>query len=159
MNSSSHYWRTDLKRRAKILRDKEEQARWGEDALTILEQTVVLGFYAIRKLEVYGWLAPHKLKGKVKLKEFPSLSAAPSHPGQEELSHSYAMDKGKRVERDMAFLEHQLSHTVFFETKLNTENHPVGFYFTSERQKSKALYCVQIQDVINIFEDVGHLQI
>ena len=62
-----------------------------------------------------------KIKRKINLTQYLHLNGAPSNPTQYELEKSYAMDQGEKIEKDMGFLVHQLSHTNLFETDLNAK--------------------------------------
>lgn len=155
---TSHYWRNDLKKRAEKLRCKEEQKQWGEDSLCILEQVVVLGFYSIRRLELSGLCPPEKLRKKYKLTEFKCTLSSPNlaHSPKEEC---YDFKHPKNIEKEVSFIEHQLSQSCFFESHFNRQNQPDSCFFTSDHQKSKALYQIKLQDIIDIFESISELDI
>lgn len=155
---TSHYWRADLKKRAEKLRSKEEQKKWGEDSLCILEQVIVLGFYSIRRLELSGLCPPEKLRRKIQLSEYKCLHANPNlvHMPKE---NYYDLEHPNRIEKEVSFIEHQLSQSCFFESHFNQQKQPVSCYFTSDHQKSKALYQIKLQHIIDIFESISELEI
>jgi hypothetical protein len=155
---TSHYWRADLKKRAEKLRSKEEQKKWGEDSLCILEQVVVLGFYSIRRLELSGLCPPEKLRKKHQLTEYKCIHNNPNlaHSAKEEC---YDFANFNTIQKEVSFIEHQLSQSCFFESQFNQQHQPESCFFTSDHQKSKALYKIKLQDIIEIFESVSELDI
>ena len=46
----SRYWRTDLQKFAASLRKRAKQKRWPDAALARCEQTIMVGFFYVRKL-------------------------------------------------------------------------------------------------------------
>lgn len=151
----SSYWKEDLLRHAAALRKRTLQHRWPERSFARLEQTVMLGFYFIRKL-----LEAKKLTIDVSEKQlpviiFPSLGKPVTLLSWHHLDRLYDFDHPNEKKRSIQWLCNQVVHSYVFTPTFAEPSGLAGLLLNSDRTRNKALYLINIEDVISLFESVG----
>ncbi len=156
MTMHSHYWKKDLLKRADTLSDKVTHIRWGEEARMILEQVLVLGFHSIQKLLQENLISDKTKNNKIAIKKFPSIIKDDTVIRSPTIADLYNLEKSSKSNQTILFLCHQFIQPRFIEFYYDKDNHPQGLYITSEHNKKKAIFEIELSQVISIFSDVGN---
>ncbi|TWT39091.1 hypothetical protein [Blastopirellula retiformator] len=151
----SRYWKDDLLRKAEDLRKRRSQRRWPESSLARLEQSLMLGFYGVRKLHEAAKLSTNTMSRSVALVVYPWLGRNVTKLNWHNLERLYDFESGNVEDHDLLFLCHQFVHSFVFMAAFD-ENHRLdGILLASDRQRHKALLQVPIELIANLFQMVG----
>lgn len=152
----SRFWKNDLLKQAKSLRSRLTQKRWSETSLARLEQTVMLGFYSIRKL-----IEAKKLSDSVEnqlidtnLHSFKGEEV--TRFNRDRIDELYSFDTVQSVTKDLIFFCNQFIHSYVFVIAFNENSCVDGIFVSSDRERNKALYFIEIRKIIALFEQVGN---
>lgn len=152
----SEYWKDDLLKQAKVLRQRMLQKRWPAAASARLEQSIMLGFYSVRKLAEAKLLADSVVNQCVELRVYMPTGKAVTLINWHKLDELYDLNSGQSGSKDVMFLCHQFVHSYVFVASFDEQSHGLeGILFASDRERHKALYHIDIQKVIELFEKVG----
>ena len=151
----SHYWKDDLLRKAADLRKRRSQRRWPEVSLAKLEQSLMLGFYGVRKLHEAAKLSTKTMKQNVALVAYPWLGKNVTKLNWHNLDRLYDFEAGDVEDHDLLFLCHQFVHSFVFTVTFDNDNRLNGILFASDRQRHKSLLLVSIEQIATLFEMVG----
>lgn len=151
----SRYWKDDLLKQAQILRRRINQKRWPGSSFARVEQSVMLGFYSIRKL-----LEAKKLPDEVANQSLRVI--AHSWQGKEvtrlnrfEYWELYDLEHSRIVACSLIFLCHQIVHSYIFIVSFDELKHFSGILVTSDRERHRILYFIEVHQIIQLFEQVG----
>lgn len=152
----SQYWKDDLLKNAAALRKRTTQKRWAEPSLARLEQSIMLGFYGVRKLHEAAKLSTATMTQQVSVKAFPWLGKNVTKLNWHRLDELYDFASGAPQSQDLLFVCHQFVHSFIFTTAFNEDGRLDAILFASDRQRHKALLSISIGQVISAFEQVGN---
>ena len=155
MATSSHPWKQLLLRQAEALQPLRQPHRWSEASTVRLEETVVLGFYAIRRLINAYLLSDALVHRPITMTAYPSQKKTGLLLGDEPLVTLYELKAGREVAHDLLFLCHQITNNCVFVPYFGKDKAIQGVYVTSDHQRKVALYGVTIESVQNLFREVG----
>lgn len=155
MSTPSHPWKQHLLKQADVLDRMTGATRWGEVSSVRLEESVVLGFYDIRKLVGAYLLGRSILHEPVPIQAYPVQRKAGVLLGDEPLQDLYDFSVGRNVAHDLLFLRHQAIHNCLFAPCFSSERKLQGVYLTSDHQKRVALYAVELPTLTSLFRKVG----
>lgn len=156
MSTASHPWRLHLLKQADVMETVRGAKRLAGPSAIRLEESVVLGFYAIRRL-IGGYLLSDALVHR----QIPMTAYPVRHPtgvirlGDEEVKDLYDLTAGRAVSHDLSFLCHQVLHNCTFTPHFDSGHALVGILVTSDHQRKVALYAVTLDTLVGIFRDVG----
>ena len=156
MISESHCWKNDLLQCAQQLRRRVYQRRWTRVSSARVEQTVMLGFYAVRKLIEAKKLSDDVANQTLKITTHPWQSQSVTRLNRFDYWELYDLDRGRTIVRSLAFLCNQVIHSYIFALSFDESNTFNGILVTSDRERHQALYFVQIQQIVDLFERIGH---
>lgn len=155
MTTTSHPWKQQLLRQAASLQDIASSHRWSEVSAVKLEETLVLGFYGIRRLVNAFLLSETLVHRSIPMTAFPArrktdiLLADASH---EKL---YDLQAGRPVAHDLLFVCHQVLHNCIFAPVLDEQQRLLGIFITSDHQRKVALYGLDLETIEGLFHQVG----
>lgn len=152
----SSYWKDDLLRQAKMLRFRVQHKRWSESSSAKLEQTLMVGFYAVRKLIESKKLTDSLTSKAIQVTEFAAASKPVHLYNWHHIDRLYKLDTPKKAKIDLLSLCHQFVHSYIFLLSFDEDRKLQGVFVTSDRKRSSCLYHIEVQKVIDIFEQVGH---
>jgi hypothetical protein len=158
MISESYYWKNDLLKQAKFIEAKIAQKRYTIASWSRLEQSVLLGFYSIRKL-IESKKLTDKVVGENLSVQFYESSKTDeiNHMNWHQLDRHYALDKDTKRSFSLKYIANQLIHSyVLLPIWSEDEKHIQGIAFNSDKTKKKVLYIVDLKDVVKIFNIVGN---
>jgi hypothetical protein len=152
----SAYWKDDLLRRSSLLRRYMTQKRWSGASFAKLEQTVMIGFYSIRKLVEATKLTNALSGASVSIYCYPSKGKAVTRLNRTKVDELYDLDAPRKQNLALVDLCHQFVHSYIFTPVLDESGGLSAIWIASDRQRSRALLGVEAKTVIGIFETVGN---
>jgi hypothetical protein len=156
MISNSSYWKDDLLKNAHGLRKRAKQKRWADASFVRVEQAIMLGFYSIRKLVESKLLSDTIASQTIELTAYSWKGKAITRVNSLGFDKLYDLDNGVTVTKDLLFVCHQMVHSYIFLTPLNENGSLDGVIFSSDRERHTALYFLDINRIITLFEFIGN---
>lgn len=150
------FWKKSLLRQSATLRQRVRQKRWTDNTFASVEQTVMVGFYSIRKLIEARNLSDSIRKQNLKIITYHWKGDPVTRLNRFFADELYDLRKPKAVEKDLLFLCHQVVHSYFFEPSFNKKSHLNGVFVSSDRERNRVVYFLGIRQIINLFEQVGN---
>jgi hypothetical protein len=151
----SEFWKDDLLRRAKCLRQKIQQRRWPDAAFGRLEQLLMVGFYSIRKLAEAKVLSDSTVGTPITLRLFPPRGKRVTRMNWHRIEELYRLDAGSRAHSNLVELCHQFVHSYVFVPSFNEKGKLEGVFFASDRARNAGLRHLQIAPIARLFERAG----
>lgn len=151
----SHFWKDDLLKKAAKLRKAKTKQVWSEADLARLEQTLMLGFYGVRKLHEAAKLSTAIMKHRVPLRTFPWSGKQVTKLNWHKLDQLYDFESGSTQEHDFEFVCNQLIHSFVFCASFDEEKRLHAILFASDRQRHKSLLQAGIDQIADLFDLVG----
>ncbi|MEG4172079.1 MULTISPECIES: hypothetical protein [unclassified Microcoleus] len=132
------------------------QKRWNESSFARLEQTIMLGVYSIRKLIEAKKLSDSVVNKciTVKFHEWKGNPVTKMNWG--DIDKLYDLDSGQPVTKGLIFFCHQFVHSYILVTSFDEKNFLDGIFISSDRERHKALYFIEMHQIIDFFEQVGN---
>lgn len=156
MSTTSHPWKLHLLKQADTLEAAQGAKRLTGPSAIRLEESIVLGFYVIRRL-IGGFLLSDALVHR----PIPMTAFPVRHPsgairlGDEDVKDLYDLTAGRTVSHDLSFLCHQALHNCIFTPQFDSDHTLVGVLVTSDHQRKVALYAVSLDTLVALFRAVG----
>lgn len=151
----SAYWKDDLLRLTRILKQKRHQKIWRESSYAIVEKTVMTGFYIIRKLMEAKKLSDTIVYHKIPVRSHQHRGKSVTLMNWHHVDRHYDLAHRHLTQRTLTWLCNQMIHSYVFIISLDDKNSLDGFYFTSERDRNKAIHYLSLEKVIEVFKMVG----
>jgi hypothetical protein len=151
----SHFWKDDLLKKAAKLRKAKTKERWSEADLARLEQTLMLGFYAVRKLHEAAKLSTAVMKHRIPLLSFPWSGKQVTRWNWHKFDQLYVFESGATQERDFGFVCNQIIHSFVFIASFDEEGRLHAILFTSDHQRHESLFQAGIDQIADLFDLVG----
>ncbi|BAY50651.1 hypothetical protein SAMD00079811_82820 (plasmid) [Scytonema sp. HK-05] len=152
----SRFWKNDLLKQAKSLRSKTIQKRWTENSFARLEQSVMLGFYSIRKLIEAKKLSDSVANQSITVRFYVCKGKLVTRRNWGDIDELYDVNAPQSVTKDLLFFCHQFVHSYIFVPSFDDSNCLDGICISSDKERHKALYHIYIHQIIDIFEQVGN---
>jgi hypothetical protein len=155
MIRESSYWKDDLAKQAAGLRRREKQRRWTERSLARVEQTIMLGFYSVRKLVEAKKLSDSTVNRQLPLTTYPHRGRLVTFINNHKIGELYDFDAGKPTSRDVVFVCNQFIHSYVFSVVLNNHGGLCGILVSSDRERNQSLYELRLRDIVSMFEAIS----
>lgn len=155
MPTTSYPWRQQLLRQAEFLHEIALPHRWSEASSVKLEETIVLGFYGIRRLINAFLLSEALVHRPLPMTAYPARRKTDGLVGEASFEVLYDLKAGIPVAHDLLFLCHQVLHNCVFSTYFDTQRTLQGIYITSDHQRKVALYGLDLKTIQELFHRVG----
>ncbi len=152
----SHYWKDDLKRQAKWLRSRRRKATWADGSVARLEKSVMLGFYAIRKLAEAAKISNVNVSREIQITAFPWSGKVVTRLNWHRIDELYDFESIQALTVDTIFLCHQFVHSYVFCPLFDEQGGLKGIYFTSDRYRNDRLHCITVEQIIELFRQIGN---
>ena len=147
------YWKNDLKRIAEELHHRRIQRRWTDASYAALEKSIMIGFYAIRRLSEA--FQPTDLPTSVQLLEFFPKSKKLSILHWPSLEDHFDLSSPKRISQSLLFICHQIIHSHVFRAHFDEGGKLAGIFFCSDKEKEKRLFLMGLDTIIVLFENLA----
>jgi hypothetical protein len=146
-------WRTDQKKFADSLRKRQKQKRWPDRSLARCEQTIMVGFFSVRKLIESRKLSRDFADRQVKATAYPTKGKHVHLLNvRRDVDELFNLDAPKQTTMKIEDLANQLIHSYIFYLSMEVEGQLNGILVASDRIRNKELLQVSSLDVIKIFE-------
>jgi hypothetical protein len=155
MPTTSYPWKQQLLRQAEILHEITQPHRWSEASCVKLEETVVLGFYGIRRLINAFLLGDALVQRSIPMTAYPAHRKTDVLVGESSFEVLYDLKAGHPVSHDLLFLCHQVLHNCVFSTYFDAQRCLQGVYLTSDHQRKVAIYGIELKIIQDLFRQVG----
>jgi hypothetical protein len=156
MIHESSFWKDDLKARAARLVKRQSQRRWTEKSYALVEQELMLGFYAVRKL-----IESNKLSAEITGPHLPVL-AFPLRKGstvtllnRNAIDDLYDFELPLTEQLLLRELCNQVIHSFVFLFSSDENGRLTGVFVASDREKSHAVYHFGLKDIIGLWRRVS----
>ncbi len=157
MIHQSYFWKQDLLKQAQFLRRKVSQKRWPEAAYVRLEQAVMLGCYAVRKLAQSDKLTDGTSKSQMAVTAFPLAAGQEvTRVNRHRVEELYDLDKPRGEKRSIMWVCNQVIHSYVMIWLFDSAGGLHGFFVSSDLKKNSAVYQVPVSEIIEMFERVGN---
>jgi hypothetical protein len=153
--TTSYPWKQQLLRQAEALHEIAQPHRWSEASAVKLEETVVLGFYGIRRLINSFLLSEALVHRPIPMMAFPARRRTDVLVGEASFEVLYDLKAGQPVSHDLLFLCHQVVHNCVFAASFDSQRTLLGIYITSDHQRKVALYGIELKTILDLFQQVG----
>jgi len=154
------YWKKELERLCRVLRQHCGQRRWRDASYGSLEKAIMLGFYAIRKMS--GAFQPKlQIPDPISVTLFPPRQKITTSLYWPDVKENYDLDKPQRITlpvcgtRSSKALCHQIIHSYVFTPCFSDDGVLQGIFFVSDNYKKDGVYYLKIEQVIKLFDDVA----
>lgn len=151
----SRFWKNDLLKQAKSLRFRMVQKRWTEASFTRLEQSMMLGFYSVRKLIESKKLSDAVVNQSLEAFAYEWMGEPVTLINKSKIEKLYNLDSGHKIQKKLIFFCHQFIHSYIFEVVFDENYLLNGIFISSDKERNKVLYLVELRRIIDIFEQVG----
>lgn len=156
MSTTSHPWKRHLLKQAEALEALRGGQRRTEASAVKLEEAVVLGFYAIRRL-IGGFLLSEAVVHRpIAMTAYPARRPAGTiRLGDEDVRELYDLSAGRTTSHDLLFACHQVLHNCAFAAQPGATQALEGILVTSDHQRKVALYGIRLDALIALFRRIG----
>jgi len=151
----SAYWKDDLLKQAEFLRQKQRQRRWTERSLAKVEQTVMIGFYSIRKLADAIKVSSAVMARQIRVRQFLALEKPVTLLNWHHIDELYDLRKGQAVFLSLKDLCNQFIHSYCFIVSFNEQGRFNGVFVCSDHSRKRRLYYVSARAIIGVMRNVG----
>lgn len=156
MSTTSHPWKKHLLRQAGALDAFRGARRCTEASAVKLEETVVLGFYAINRLIGGYLLTDAAMHRPIPMTAYPLRRPAGAvRLGDEAVTELYDLEQGRHVSHDLLFAAHQVLHNCALVPRFEPADGLTGILVTSDHQRKVAIYGMRIETLSALFRAIG----
>lgn len=152
----SSYWKDGLLKLARDLKRRTmHQKCWPEASLAHLEQSLMVGFYSIRKLMEARKLSESTTSRRFVVKAYRCKGKPVTFLNWHHLDALYDLENPENRDLDLKALCNQFIHSYVFSPVFSDDNRLQSILVTSDHQRSRVLYEVSIEQLISLFELAG----
>ncbi len=144
------------------LRRRQSQLRWTAASYAGLERTIMLGFYAIRKLmDSFQPMLPKESRSSIELQSFPSTGKGFSELFWPTVEEHFDLSSPKIIRLETRMVCNQVIHSYVFSPWFDRSNRLEGLFFCSREEaegkkgQPGRVFRLELQSVINLFEIVA----
>jgi hypothetical protein len=151
----SAYWKEELLKSARILKKKRHQKVWQESSMARIEKTVMIGFYVVRKLMEARKLSDAVIHQKIPVKSHPHRGKPVTLTNWDHIDRHYDFNSSHQTQRTLAWLSNQMIHSYVFIVSVDDEGGMDGIFFSSDKERNKAVHYLSVDRIVEIFETIG----
>ncbi len=117
----------------------------------------MLGFYVVRKLIEAAKLSDSTVTQLIPVTAFLSSGKLVTLINWHNIDQLYDLENPVTEPRDLLFVCHQIVHSYIFIPLFSEDGLSLsGILFNSDRHRNDRLYCVELDQIIELFEKVGN---
>jgi hypothetical protein len=155
--SESQYWKEDLLRIARRLKSRAKKASLDELLIIKNEKDIFFGFYIIRKLTESKKLTDASSNILIAATKYLSIGEPVDHISRYGWDELYDFDFPNDEQLKLSTVYNQIIHSHIFAQIFDDENENlVGIFVTSDKTSNKLIYYLRIQDIVDVFQKIGH---
>jgi hypothetical protein len=152
----SSYWKEPLLVAADFLEELQLSYEESEDELAKAEREILIGFYTIRKLLDTFKVSEETKRLKFDIKSFqPIQEKQVDYFNRWEVEDVFNLDRTLSETRDILYLCNQFVHSYVLVFEINRLGQIDGVFVSSDRAKTRRLYCIDRQEIVGLFRRVG----
>jgi hypothetical protein len=152
----SYFWKRDLLRYAEVLRKKTTQRRWVEASGALVEKTVFIGFYAIRKLLEAKKVSTSLHSRNIRCRVCKPTGKPVTILNRHRLDELFDLSSWKPSHIPVTSLANQVIHSYVFAMAHSESHRWESILVTSDREKVRRLYEISATELIKTFEVFGN---
>ncbi len=152
----SSFWKNDLLKQANLIRRRIAQKHWTDISFARFEQGVMLGFYSIRKLIEAKRLSDKIRQQSLKIVSHPWKGKLVTQRNWPFIDELYELDVARPISKSLTFICNQFIHSYVFMTSFNQTKNLDGVFVSSDEERNKALYFLNVRQIIGLFEQIGN---
>lgn len=147
----TRFWKRDLRKIADEMNRRANQRVWREASYAQFERQIMVGFYAVRKLNGARRLNEQFGGVQVPLVSFPSLGKRIGYFVWPTVEEHFDLAKPKQTSQALSFVCDQIIHSWVFSPWFNQNNRLAGVFFSSDRKKATEVYRLGLQRIVDLF--------
>ncbi|MDP8980914.1 MAG: hypothetical protein M3O35_10015 [Acidobacteriota bacterium] len=151
----SRFWKDDLLAHAASLRARMAQQRWSDASFARCEQSIMLGFYAIRKLIEARRLSRSTRIAPVPMRSYPARGIPATLANKDRVEQLYDLEHGLACKRPLRFVCNQAIHSFVFLLVTDEQRHLVGVMVNTTNNCSEEVLELSAMTIADVFERVG----
>lgn len=156
MIHESFYWKQPLVETAERLKALQLASELSEEQCAQVERDIFIGFYAVRRLiDTVTKLTDATKDLKLQLSCYESKKPA-TWLNKYEIDELYNLQSTKQETRDLNFICGRIIHSFVFVIYTGERGGLEKILFTSDTDKDKQLYGLNVVDIIKLFQRVGN---
>jgi hypothetical protein len=152
MIDESWYWRVDLRKRAASLRKRMTQKRWTATSSARCEQTVMLGFFSVRKLIESRKLTEDFASRQVQVDVYAPTGKHIHFLNVHKLEEAFDLQKNEARVVTVRHLCNQIVHSYIFNFVFGEESFLEYILVTSDTSRKRELLQLSLKAIIEIFD-------
>ncbi|NED58717.1 hypothetical protein G3I24_48510 [Micromonospora aurantiaca] len=156
MISDSFPWREELLRVAGRLEKRKAQRRWTERTMFLVERDIMISAYAIRKLKEANKISDRLRDERIRVQRHDLIDRVPDVQNGHRFWQFYDFERATDVELKMTDLCNQIIHSWIWGVAAEDEGGLAGIYVSSDRERRKCVYLVEVDTLIELFRSIGH---
>ncbi len=149
------YWKNDLLKQSSELKRRMAQKRWVDASFARCEQTIMMGFYSVRKLIDSMKLTDTASNNAHQVYSYPPTGKDVTLLNKRDLDELYDLRKPRRQNASLRFLCNQVIHSYVFCLVFDEQNMLSAVWVASDFYRSKALLEVSLIKIVELFETVS----
>ena len=151
---NTHYWKRELERLALILRGHLAQRRWVAASEASVEKSVMLGFYAIRKM-LESFDRALKAPGHLRVTTFPRRKVKLSPIVFPDVAEAFDLMRPTSVSLPTREVCHEIIHSHFFSIWVDPHRSLRGVFFASDRHRNERVCRLEMEGIVSLFESIA----
>lgn len=148
-------WKDELLKIADRLESRKTQRRWTERTGFLVERDIMLSAYAVRKLLEARKISDILAARRVPVRQHSLLGRTPDWWNRSSVWENYDLDTGQDQSMSISDFCNQIIHSWNWAISAKERGDFDGVYVSSDRRRSKALYFIDIDVLIELLRDVG----
>lgn len=152
----SQYWKNELLKSARSFRSRQLQRRWHKATFADVERTAMIGFYSVRKLIEASKLEEKVANQNAAVVKFCSNGKRVLRTNWTHFWDHYDLANPLETVMPLASLCNQFIHSYVFSCAFSECKAFESLLVSSDRERNRVLYSVDIAEVIRLFESVGN---
>jgi len=149
----SSFWKDPLLASANWLRKVRLTDRTTEKTFVRIEKELFFGFYSIRKLLDAKKVSTATESMTFEMTWYPNIKHV-DYLNWHKIDELYDLNKSNTEIHDLRFLCNQFIHSYVFSPVADSERLK-GFYLSSDKDRNKRLYFVEVDLVLKLFRTVS----
>ena len=151
----SSFWKDDLLKIAENLRKRKTQRRWSEVSRARVEQSVMTGFYSVRKLIEAKKVSDDTASRKTSITTYQAIGKPVTLTNWHRLEELYDFDRHSTEVIKLNDLANQFIHSYVFTLAFEENAGLDSIFFCSDWRRNRKLQRVAVDSLIEIFIQVG----
>jgi hypothetical protein len=152
----SYPWKKRLLRLTERLSKRTNQKRWLESTSESVEADIFMAAYIVRKLIEANKISTSNMSGKLNLIAYPALNKNVTKMNRLEINELYDFSRPKPIFKGVQFILNQIIHSYVFALCFDEAHKLDAIFVSSEYERHKYLYFIEIGDLITYFKRVGN---